>query len=81
MARSTLPHLINSRGAMVNVSSINAAIPSTGPVGYSEAKASLNAPLRRHSDGRSIESWPAFALLAWMTGRVWPRSTTLAGRR
>ncbi|QNK53402.1 SDR family oxidoreductase [Dermacoccus sp. PAMC28757] len=50
MARSTLPHLISSRGAMVNVSSINAAIPSTGPVGYSEAKAALNALTKRLSE-------------------------------
>lgn len=50
MARAVLPHLIESRGAMVNVSSINGTIPATGPVGYSEAKAALNALTKRLSE-------------------------------
>lgn len=50
MARASLPHLVASRGAMVNVSSINATIPATGPVGYSEAKAALNALTKRLSE-------------------------------
>lgn len=42
-ARAALPSLIARRGAIVNVSSINARVPATGPVGYSEAKAALTA--------------------------------------
>jgi len=40
-SRAALPTLIERRGAIVNVSSINARVPATGPVGYSEAKAAL----------------------------------------
>jgi NAD(P)-dependent dehydrogenase (short-subunit alcohol dehydrogenase family) len=43
MSRAALPHLIKSRGAMVNVSSINAKVPSTGPVAYTTSKAALTA--------------------------------------
>lgn len=50
MARATLPHLVRASGAMVNVSSINARIPATGPVGYSEAKAALTAFSKRLSE-------------------------------
>ncbi|MFF0491089.1 SDR family oxidoreductase [Nocardia sp. NPDC003482] len=42
-ARAALPSLIERRGAIVNISSINARWPSGGPVGYSEAKAALTA--------------------------------------
>lgn len=42
-SRAALPSLIERHGAIVNVSSINARVPSTGPVGYSEAKAALTA--------------------------------------
>lgn len=42
-SRAALPSLIERRGAIVNVSSINARVPATGPVGYSEAKAALTA--------------------------------------
>lgn len=50
MARAALPHLIERKGAMVNVSSINARVPSTGPVGYSEAKAALTTLGKRLSE-------------------------------
>lgn len=42
-SRAALPSLIARRGAIVNVSSINARVPAPGPVGYSEAKAALTA--------------------------------------
>jgi len=48
--RALLPSLIERRGAIVTVSSINAHLPSTGPVGYSEAKAALTAFSKRVSD-------------------------------
>lgn len=50
MARAVLPHLVTARGAMINVSSMNARIPTTGPVGYSEAKAALTALGKRLSE-------------------------------
>lgn len=50
MARAALPQLIRSKGAMINISSINARLPSTGPVGYSEAKAALTAFGKRLSE-------------------------------
>lgn len=49
-ARAALPSLIERRGAIVNVSSINARVPATGPVGYSEAKAALTAFGKRLSE-------------------------------
>lgn len=49
-ARAALPSLILRRGAIVNVSSINARVPSTGAVGYSEAKAALTAFSKRLSE-------------------------------
>ncbi|MEC3913054.1 SDR family oxidoreductase [Nocardia sp. CDC160] len=39
--RAALPSIIERRGAVLTVSSINARIPAVGPVGYSEAKAAL----------------------------------------
>ncbi|MFE3228238.1 oxidoreductase [Nocardia sp. NPDC059228] len=39
--RAALPSIIERRGAIVTVSSINARIPASGPAGYSEAKAAL----------------------------------------
>ncbi len=48
--RAALPSLIERRGAIVNVSSINARVPATGPVGYSEAKAALTAFGKRLSE-------------------------------
>ncbi len=49
-SRSALPSLIERRGVIVNVASINARVPSTGPVGYSEAKAALVAFSKRLSE-------------------------------
>ncbi|MGW4207413.1 SDR family oxidoreductase [Lentzea sp. NPDC004789] len=49
-SRAALPSLIARRGAIINVSSINARVPSTGPVGYSEAKAALTAFGKRLSE-------------------------------
>ena len=49
-SRAALPSLLARRGALINVSSINARVPSTGPVGYSEAKAALTAFGKRLSE-------------------------------
>lgn len=43
MSRAAMDSLIERRGAIVNVSSINSRLPSTGPVAYSAAKAALTA--------------------------------------
>ncbi|MBA3908119.1 MAG: SDR family oxidoreductase [Pseudonocardiales bacterium] len=48
--RAALPSLVERRGAIVNISSINSRVPSTGPVGYSEAKAALTALGKRLSE-------------------------------
>jgi len=42
-ARAALPSLIERRGSIVNVSSINSRLPAAGPVAYSAAKAALAA--------------------------------------
>ncbi|MEW2525320.1 SDR family oxidoreductase [Streptomyces sp. NPDC047071] len=42
-ARAALPGLIERRGAIVNVSSINSRLPGAGPIAYSTAKAALTA--------------------------------------
>ncbi|GAA5162040.1 SDR family oxidoreductase [Pseudonocardia eucalypti] len=49
-SRAALPSLIDRRGVIVNVASINARVPATGPVGYSEAKAALVAFGKRLSE-------------------------------
>lgn len=49
-SRAALPSLIERSGVIVNVSSINAHLPATGPVGYSEAKAALVALSKRLSE-------------------------------
>lgn len=49
-SRAALPSLIQRKGAIVNIASINARIPATGPVGYSEAKAALVAFSKRLSE-------------------------------
>lgn len=49
-SRAALPSLIERRGVIINVSSINARVPSTGPVGYSEAKVALTAFGKRLSE-------------------------------
>jgi NAD(P)-dependent dehydrogenase (short-subunit alcohol dehydrogenase family) len=41
--RAALPHLIRSRGAVVNISSNGARAPHAGPVTYTTAKAALTA--------------------------------------
>ncbi|MFD0690042.1 oxidoreductase [Actinomadura fibrosa] len=43
LSRALLPGLIERRGAIVNVSSINSRLPAAGPVAYSAAKAALTA--------------------------------------
>jgi len=48
--RAALPSLIDRRGAIVNISSINARLPAGGLVGYSEAKAALTAFSKRLSE-------------------------------
>ncbi|MFD6432773.1 SDR family NAD(P)-dependent oxidoreductase [Streptomyces venezuelae] len=42
-ARAALPHLVEARGAIVNVSSSSARTPHAGPIAYSTAKAALTA--------------------------------------
>jgi len=49
-SRAALPSLLERRGAIVNISSINGRWPSTGPTGYSESKAALNALGKRLSE-------------------------------
>jgi NAD(P)-dependent dehydrogenase (short-subunit alcohol dehydrogenase family) len=48
--RAALPSLIDRRGVIVNISSINARLPASAPVGYSEAKAALTALGKRLSE-------------------------------
>ncbi|MEV5709038.1 oxidoreductase [Actinoallomurus sp. NPDC052274] len=43
VSRAALPSLIERRGSIVNVSSINSRLPAAGPVAYSAAKAALAA--------------------------------------
>jgi NAD(P)-dependent dehydrogenase (short-subunit alcohol dehydrogenase family) len=43
ISRAALPSLIEHRGSIVNVSSVSARMPATGPAAYSAAKAALNA--------------------------------------
>jgi len=50
MAQAALPSLLDRRGTIVNVSSINSRLPAVGPVGYSEAKAALTAFGKRLSE-------------------------------
>ncbi|MFE2958973.1 SDR family oxidoreductase [Nocardia tengchongensis] len=48
--RAALPSIIERRGAIVTVSSINSRLPAVGPAGYSEAKAALTAFGKRLSE-------------------------------
>jgi NAD(P)-dependent dehydrogenase (short-subunit alcohol dehydrogenase family) len=48
--RAALPSLIDRRGVIVNISSINSRLPAVAPVGYSEAKAALTALGKRLSE-------------------------------
>ncbi|MCQ8774264.1 SDR family oxidoreductase [Streptomyces telluris] len=43
VSRAALPSLVERRGSVVNVSSVNARLPAAGPVAYSVAKAALTA--------------------------------------
>lgn len=43
VTRAALPSLIERRGAIVNVSSVNSRLPAAGPVAYSAAKAALTS--------------------------------------
>jgi NAD(P)-dependent dehydrogenase (short-subunit alcohol dehydrogenase family) len=43
MSRAAMPHLLKSRGAILNVSSINSKVPSNGPIAYTTAKTALAA--------------------------------------
>jgi NAD(P)-dependent dehydrogenase (short-subunit alcohol dehydrogenase family) len=48
--RAALPSILQRKGAIVNVSSINARVPSGSPVGYAEAKAALTQFSKRLSE-------------------------------
>ncbi|GIL24835.1 SDR family oxidoreductase [Actinocatenispora comari] len=48
--RAALPSLLDRRGAIVSISSINSRMPATSPVGYGEAKAALTAFGKRLSE-------------------------------
>ncbi|MEV6071729.1 SDR family oxidoreductase [Nocardia sp. NPDC052001] len=48
--RAALPSLVERRGAIVTVSSINSRVPAAGPVGYSEAKSALTSFGKRLSE-------------------------------
>ena len=48
--RAALPSILERRGAIVNISSINARVPSGSPVGYAEAKAALTMFGKRLSE-------------------------------
>jgi NAD(P)-dependent dehydrogenase (short-subunit alcohol dehydrogenase family) len=48
--RAALPSLIERRGAIVTISSINSQLPSVAPVAYSEAKAALTSFTKRISE-------------------------------
>ncbi|MFF7944158.1 oxidoreductase [Nocardia gamkensis] len=50
VTRAALPSLLERRGAVVTISSINKHLPAAGPVGYSEAKAALTALTKRLSE-------------------------------
>ncbi|WP_225800994.1 SDR family NAD(P)-dependent oxidoreductase [Streptomyces sp. NK15101] len=43
VTRAALPALLTARGAIVNVSSIGARVPHSGPIAYTTAKAALTA--------------------------------------
>jgi NAD(P)-dependent dehydrogenase (short-subunit alcohol dehydrogenase family) len=48
--RAALPSILERRGAIVNISSVNGRVPSGSPVGYAEAKAALNSLSKRLSE-------------------------------
>ncbi|WP_205326359.1 oxidoreductase [Glycomyces sp. YM15] len=48
--RAALPGIVERRGAIVNVSSVNGRMPTGSPVGYAEAKAALTMFSKRLSE-------------------------------
>lgn len=48
--RAALPSLLERRGSIVNISSTSARVPTSGPIGYSEAKAALTVLSKRLSE-------------------------------
>ncbi|MGW2375188.1 MULTISPECIES: oxidoreductase [Kitasatospora] len=48
--RAALPSILERRGAIVNISSVNARMPTGSPVGYAEAKAALSLFGKRLSE-------------------------------
>ena len=48
--RAALPSILERRGAIVNISSINGRVPTGSPVGYAEAKAALTQFGKRLSE-------------------------------
>jgi NAD(P)-dependent dehydrogenase (short-subunit alcohol dehydrogenase family) len=48
--RAALPSILERKGAIVNISSINARVPTGSPVGYAEAKAALTRLSKRLSE-------------------------------
>jgi NAD(P)-dependent dehydrogenase (short-subunit alcohol dehydrogenase family) len=48
--RAALPSIVERRGGIVNISSINGRVPTGAPVGYAEAKAALNQFGKRLSE-------------------------------
>src|SRR5207244_2392853 len=48
--KAALPSVLERQGAIVNVSSINARVPTGSPVGYAEAKAALTQFGKRLSE-------------------------------
>ncbi|MEV0401720.1 SDR family oxidoreductase [Actinoallomurus sp. NPDC050550] len=48
--RAALPSILERRGAIVNISSINARVPTGSPVGYAEAKSALTQLSKRLSE-------------------------------
>jgi len=48
--RAALPSILERQGAIVNISSINARVPTGSPVGYAEAKAALTQFSKRLSE-------------------------------
>ncbi|HEX5118687.1 MAG TPA: SDR family oxidoreductase [Pseudonocardiaceae bacterium] len=50
MTRATLPSIVERKGAIVNISTVNARMPTGSPVGYGEAKAALTVLSKRLSE-------------------------------
>lgn len=50
LTRAALPSIVERRGAIITISSINSRLPAPGPTGYSEAKAALTSFSKRLSE-------------------------------